>query len=418
MKKILIVDDSKTILSLLRYKFEEYNNIEVLYAENYQDASQIIQKYHEEIEVALLDVNLPDAPDGEVILLANENDIPVIVLTGTLNKKIRQTIQKKDIISYILKDKPSSIELAVQTTLMALKNSDRCVMIVDDSRTIRAMLSSILKKINLKVVEVTNGQEALDILKNNNKKISLVITDYDMPLLNGLDLTVKIRELYHKGELGIIAISAASDKDLIDDFLTFGANDFLAKPFTSSEVIARVNSNLELLCLFSQMKDVANKDFMTGAYNRRYFFDSGNSIFLKAKRKEVPLAAVMLDIDKFKNINDTYGHDVGDMAIKEIKNILDGNLRTSDLMARFGGEEFCILLEDITLEDTQKLFEKIRKKFENNTIDVDGTKITYTVSFGIGYGMLSSLEEMVKLSDDALYESKENGRNMVRVKTA
>ena len=165
------------------------------------------------------------------------------------------------------------------------------------------------------------------------------------------------------------------------------------------------------------MADVANKDFMTGAYNRRYFFESGNNIFLKAKRKKTPLAVAMIDIDKFKIINDTYGHDVGDVAIKEIKRILDDNLRVSDLMARFGGEEFCIILEDITEEDTRKLFEQIRLAFEKNEININGTIITYTVSFGIAFGILDTLDDMVKLADNALYDSKENGRNQITIKT-
>lgn len=125
----------------------------------------------------------------------------------------------------------------------------------------------------------------------------------------------------------------------------------------------------------------------------------------------------MIDIDKFKNINDTYGHDVGDEAIKEIKTILDANLRSSDLMARFGGEEFCILLEDITIENTEILFEKIRKCFEDNVISTHGIEIKYTISTGIYYGLSDSLEEMIKLSDEALYLAKESGRNRVEIKS-
>jgi diguanylate cyclase (GGDEF)-like protein len=161
---------------------------------------------------------------------------------------------------------------------------------------------------------------------------------------------------------------------------------------------------------------MANRDYLTGLYNRRYFFDSGKSIFLKAKRKKTSLAVVMIDIDKFKNINDTYGHDVGDIAIQEVGVVLNKNLRSSDLLSRFGGEEFCILLEDITVEDIENLFERVREDFENNIIDVDGIKVNYTVSFGIAYGMSDSLEDMVRLADSALYNSKEHGRNQVTIK--
>ncbi|MFT5662130.1 MAG: diguanylate cyclase (GGDEF)-like protein [Sulfurimonas sp.] len=416
MKKVLIVDDSKTILNVFKLKFSQYQDIETIYAENYIDAMKIIRRHNKEIDVALLDVSLPDAPNGEIISLATANNLPTIVLTGTLNQKIREKIQNKHIISYILKNKPSSIDLAIKAVLSTLENKNKTVLIVDDSPVSRKSLRKILEKMNLNVIETGNAYDALDILKDTKVEISIVITDYEMPQMNGLDLTIKIREMYNKDTLGILAISSLNNKNLIDDFLTFGANDFMNKDFIASEIIAKINAMLELFDLFKQIRDIANKDYMTGAYNRRYFFNSGNAIFLKAKRKKSSIAIAMLDIDKFKNINDTYGHDIGDIAIKEVKRILDATLRSSDLMARFGGEEFCILLEDISLEDTKKLFEKIKQKFEDNIINVNDTKIKYTVSFGIAYGMPNSLDDMIKLSDDALYHSKENGRNQITVK--
>ncbi len=290
-------------------------------------------------------------------------------------------------------------------------------MIVDDSKVYRSVLTNILEKIKLKVLQATNGQEALNMIEDSSNNISLVLTDFEMPLMDGLELTFKIREKYNKDQLGIIALSSADEQSVISSFLKFGANDFINKPFAENEIIVRVNSNLELLELFETISDMANKDFLTGAYNRRYFFDSGESIYSKNKRKNTPMAVAMIDIDKFKNIKDTYGHDIGDIAIQEIKKILDENLRDSDLMARFGGEEFCILLENITLQDMKILFEKIREKFEKNIIDANEVKISYTVSTGIYFGLSDSLEEMIRLSDEALYTAKENGRNRVEIKS-
>jgi diguanylate cyclase (GGDEF)-like protein len=154
---------------------------------------------------------------------------------------------------------------------------------------------------------------------------------------------------------------------------------------------------------------------MTGAFNRRYFFDSGDAIFKKALRDKKNLVVAMFDIDKFKNINDTYGHDVGDVAICEVCNILNHNLRTSDLMARFGGEEFCILLEDISLENTIHLFEKIRIAFEENIIKIDKIEIQFTVSIGICFGLNKTLENMITISDNGLYYCKNNGRNQIAI---
>ena len=155
------------------------------------------------------------------------------------------------------------------------------------------------------------------------------------------------------------------------------------------------------------------EDYMTGAYNRRYFFEVAEAIFSKAKRKNSKIAVVMIDIDDFKAINDTYGHDIGDIAIIEVKKILEKNLRRYDLFARFGGEEFCVLLDDISKEDVEKLFEKIRKEFEENEISKENITFSYTVSFGIVYGLLDSLHSMIKLADEAVYKSKEEGKNRV-----
>jgi len=121
----------------------------------------------------------------------------------------------------------------------------------------------------------------------------------------------------------------------------------------------------------------------------------------------------MFDIDKFKNINDTYGHDIGDIAIKEVAHILSSHLRESDLIARFGGEEFCVLLQDISKDDVIKLFTKIRKVFEDNIIQIDDLSISYTVSIGLCYGLEKTLEDMIKVADNGLYYCKNNGRNQI-----
>jgi len=415
MKKVLVVDDSPVALSLLKKELAKYDFIKPFFAKSYKEAMKIIRENKADFQAALLDLSLPDAPNGEIVRLANSHHIPAVILSGTSNEKLKETILKKDVVDFVLKDDPSSVEFAIKSILRTLKNYDTNILVVDDSQTYRMVIVEALKGIHLNVLEAENGEEALEIIKES-ENISLVITDYEMPILNGLQLTFKIREKYNKDQMAIIAISSMDNKNVISKFLRFGINDFIHKPFSTDEIITRINSNLELLDLFSKVKDMANKDFLTGAYNRRFFFNSGEQIFAKAKRKDKQLAVAMIDIDKFKNINDTYGHDVGDVAIKEIKNILDKKLRASDLMARFGGEEFCILLEDITLENTKLLFEKIRKAFELNTIIINKIKISYTISIGISYGLLSSLEEMIKISDEALYIAKEGGRNQVVIK--
>jgi len=414
MKKILVVDDSKTILSILKTELAKHDDIEAYFTQTYKDAMKLVREHRGEdcFHAALLDLNLPDAPNGEIVKLANSHKIPAVILSGTHDEELKQSIQERDIVDFVLKDDPDSIRFAVKAISRTLKNYDTTVLVVDDSALYRTAIINILKKLHINILEAEDGQIALDVLEEN-PQIDLVITDFEMPVLNGHQLTFKIREKFKKDQLGIIAVSSVDKQEVISSFLRFGANDFVHKPFTDNEIITRINSNLELLDLFATIKDMANKDFLTGLYNRRYFFDSGTPIFSKNKRKKQDIAVAMLDIDKFKNINDTYGHDIGDIAIKEVKSILEDNLRASDLVSRFGGEEFCILLEDISEQHTLEVFEKIRKCFEENIIKTPSVDISYTVSIGICYGIKKHLDDMIKISDEALYTAKETGRNKV-----
>ena len=410
------MDDSKTILTLLEIELNKFKDMDLYFAEDYKSAMKLIRMHQGNFHAAVLDLNLPDAPHGEIVILANQNNIPSIVLSGTIDEELKSSIMKRDIIDFILKDDPSSVKFAAGAVNRILRNYDTKVLIVDDSKTYRLTLKTSMEKIHLQILEAEDGIEALKILEKN-PDINLILTDYEMPNLNGLDLTIKVREIYKKDQIAIIAISSVNEQDTITKFLRFGANDFIHKPFSHNEIVTRVNSNLEIIDLFFQIKDMANKDFLTGMFNRRYFFDSGNALFHKNKRKKLPIAVAMIDIDNFKQINDTYGHNVGDDAIKEVSHILKANLRASDLVARFGGEEFCVVLEEIEIAHVEYVFENIRNAFEHNKIVSYGNTLSYTVSIGIYYGLLNSLDDMVKASDKALYEAKENGRNQVVLKT-
>jgi diguanylate cyclase (GGDEF)-like protein len=416
MKTILIVDDDPVIISLLEMKIiKNIKNVKILKASNYKESIKYILSKDEDIDVAIIDLYLPDVKDGAVVDFALKKDIPTFVLTSDDNQETEVRLSKKPIIEYIRKSSEKSIDYTVKSIDRILKNADTNVLIVDDSPLQLNNALTMVEKLKLNVTTAMNGQEALDIILSGEKKFSLVLTDYNMPIMDGMELTTKIREKYGKDELGIIVLSINDSPEIPTQFLKMGANDFINKPYTALEVSTRINSNLEILDLFEKTRNLANRDFLTGAFNRRYFFDSGEAIFAKAKRKNNNVTVAMFDIDKFKNINDKYGHDVGDIAIQKTTEIINSNMRSSDLMARFGGEEFCIIVEDIALEDTKILFEKIRMCFEQNTIKVMDVEFSFTISIGVCYGMKDSLEEMIKIADKELYRCKNEGRNRVSI---
>ena len=416
-RNILVVDDSRVVLSMVKKALYNCSEIEanIVTAESYEETKLLIQKT--DYQVAVLDVTLPDAQNGEVIDLLIEQNVPVIVLTGGINQASKNVILQKDIVEYITKSNPQSLNYIVTSVKRVLHNYDSYVLVVDDSKSTRNQTRKNLEKLHVNVIEASCAKEAIEILQTSKYYIPLVVTDYEMPDMNGMELTLELRQSFSKDRLAIIALSGNEDSRIATEFIRHGANDFINKSYTYEEFAVRINVNLELVDLFRQGKETASKDFLTGLYNRRFFFESGVPIIQKARRKKRTAAIAMIDIDHFKNINDTYGHDVGDIAIKEVANILHKFLRTSDLISRFGGEEFCILLEDISLVDLKEKFNQIKEAFEKNTIILKNISISYTVSIGLIYGISDTLEEMITLSDKALYEAKESGRNPVIIHT-
>ncbi|NOQ30898.1 MAG: diguanylate cyclase [Helicobacteraceae bacterium] len=414
MKKILLIDDSKTIISSLKIDIDLLiHDIEILIAYSFSEASNIIRRHKDDIFIAVVDLALPDCDDGKAVLLTLSHKIPTIVLTANDDVNLKKVLLEKEILDYIRKDSPNAGKYIANLISKIIRNSLTTALVVDDSQLFRDAFAKDLKKLHINVLEAKDGQEALDIMEDNEQNVSLILTDYNMPNVDGIELTSKLREKYDKDSLSIIALSATDDNRALSEFIKAGANDFITKPHKFEELNVRVNSNLDILDLFQKTKDLANKDFLTGSYNRRYFFEASEMIVAKNVRKDSPVAVATLDIDHFKRVNDTHGHDVGDVAIQEIAKVLDKTLRDSDLAARFGGEEYCILLEDISEDDTFALFEKIRLNFEENEIKIDELTLKYTVSLGVAYGKCNDINELIKVSDNALYEAKDNGRNRV-----
>ena len=415
MLKVLIIE--KETESKLKDELKKISNdIEIIIASTFKEGMKYILKYGSSLNLTLLNDNISDIKDSAIVDMLEVNNIKTIIICENIKELPTELVFSKEcIIDCIVKYDDKSTKNIVNSAHRILKNLDKNILVVEDSKIQLSVITKILKKMNLNTTVAHDGLEAYKIIEKNNKKFDLVLTDYYMPNMDGLELTLKIREEYDKDEVGVIILSSNNQPEIAAQFLKMGANDFINKPYNETEVMTRINSNLDLIELFTKTKDMANKDFLTGAYNRRYFFETGNLILKKAKRNNSQIALSMIDIDKFKNINDTYGHDVGDVVICEVVNVLNTHLRNSDLMARFGGEEFCIILDDISENDAMKLFDKIRVDLSNQELKIGNETLSYTVSIGVYHGDVIAIDEMIKSSDKALYYCKENGRNQVRI---
>ncbi|MFT7003784.1 MAG: diguanylate cyclase (GGDEF)-like protein [Sulfurimonas sp.] len=411
MKKILIVEDNKTLAKLLAKKISASLKYEVDIAYKLSEAKLFLKKY--KYFLTLLDINLPDAPNGEIVDYVLSKGNHAIILSANIDKEFRKKILQKNIIDYVNKGGVEDINYIIQTIQRLEKNIEHKVLVVDDSMVFRKTMKEMLENLFYKVITVAHGEEAVGML-NAHPDISLVITDYYMPVMNGLELTREIRKKYNKSQLCVIAISSNNDEDINAMFLKQGANDYITKPFSKEEFSCRINNSIEALENIQLITNHANRDFLTGLHNRRYFFKNMQEYLEDLKDGAGEFAVAMIDIDSFKKINDTYGHDIGDQIIIALSEILSTNIKYNDLVARFGGEEFCIVLKNTDMHRAHEILERMRKEVESFYFQVEGKEsIKFTVSIGATIYNNDSLDDTIAHADMMLYKAKQNGKNQV-----
>jgi len=410
--RILIVEDNKTLANLMGKKINIDLEWEVDIAYSLSEAKLFLHRY--KYFVVLSDLNLPDAPNGEIVDYLLSKDQKVIVLSGNIDNNFRKEMMKKNIIDYVKKSGANDIKYIITMLQRLAKNQEHTVLVVDDSMVIRNNLKSLLENLFFKVITVAHGEEAVMMLQTN-LNISLVITDYNMPVMDGLELTKEIRKTHDKNELSIVALSSNDDEEVVALFLKNGANDYIKKPFSKEEFYCRIDNTIEALENVRTILNSANRDFLTGIYNRRYFFNHIQEYIDMSKESFKKLYIAMLDIDHFKKINDTYGHDEGDKAIVAVADILRTNTHQEDLVARFGGEEFCVAMLAENDEMAYNICERIRQKIESfSFLTKENEEVSFTISVGLAeHGEDDDINDTINEADLRLYEAKNSGRNKV-----
>jgi diguanylate cyclase (GGDEF)-like protein len=299
------------------------------------------------------------------------------------------------------------------------------LLLVEDSQTTTVLLSKYLGHA-YRLLHAKDGVQAWELLEKN-PDIAIVITDIHMPNMSGHQLLVKIRKSdgdHHKN-LPVIVMTTAEDN--VDRNLAFlnGANDFITKPIDEMELVARLNVHYRLARTIRELEasktalaEQATTDSLTKLKNRRAFFENGTKAVALARRYVSDLSVLLLDIDHFKKINDTYGHAVGDEALMVVANILLEMSRTEDTVARIGGEEFALLLPDTNRLGTAVLAERIRSAIEREQFITGDKIVPITVSIGIatfGVDPADSIDQLLGVADNRLYLAKNAGRNRICV---
>ncbi len=407
-EKLLVIEDSAPILAILK-KVAERAGYDVDCAMSLCETENLLAQGNN-YTVASIDFNLPDATQGEAIDAVLNQQIPSIVLTGSMDEKTRNSILKRAIVDYIPKETAQAF-LYLEKLLIRLKlNKQVKVLIVDDSKTQRALVRSLLQHHNFVTLEAEDGQQALNVIEQN-PDIRLVITDHEMPVMDGIRFVAELRRKVNKDKMAVIGLSGAGKESLSARFIKNGANDFLSKPFCNEEFYCRVMQNIEHLEFVTQIQNAANTDYLTNLCNRRHFFETVPGQLKSLCKNQKHSCVAMIDIDHFKKINDTYGHDAGDLVIKNIAQCLQAEF-TDCVVSRFGGEEFCVFMPDYPLDTAKSQLENFRQTIENETVKVSEGEVEYTVSIGLT-SQDPNIDTMITCSDELLYKAKQSGRNQI-----
>lgn len=297
------------------------------------------------------------------------------------------------------------------------------VLIVDDDDLVLVRLQELVVAAGFEVRTAAGGVEALTSLEKSFTPI--VITDLNMPGMDGLDLCRRIREHAWPGYVYIVVLTArGEEKDILVGF-DAGADDYLSKRSSAAQFTARLRTAKRVLALehslqtaLEKQQQLAMTDDLTGVFNRRYFMRHVSRELKRVQRFGGELSLLLLDVDHFKQVNDSHGHDVGDTVLKGLARLMAKCLRReTDWCARLGGEEFAVVLEGTKLAGALACAEQLRQAIENTPIDTSAGPVRITVSIGISgledTGNSATVHSQLKQADTNLYASKANGRNRV-----
>ena len=293
-----------------------------------------------------------------------------------------------------------------------------CIVVADDSPTIRAVLCSGLRQAGYDVREAADGEQALERIRELRPQLALL--DIEMPGMDGREVLRRAKQDPETARIPIIFLTARVEAADVVSSLAEGAYDYLRKPVEQTELIARVHAALrtkqledELLRRNEELDRLASTDHLTGVYNRRVMGEELTRQVARAKRHGRPFAVVVLDVDHFKAVNDTHGHEAGDAVLVTLTRRVQTRLRAGDLIGRWGGEEFLVVAPEIGLDGAMTLAEDLRATVAAEPVEASGTTIDVTVSAGVATWADETEAEIVGRADTALYEAKAAGRNRV-----
>jgi two-component system, cell cycle response regulator len=298
------------------------------------------------------------------------------------------------------------------------------ILIADDDGVSRRVLEAMLRKWGHEVVALSDGQQAWQILKEPGAP-DMMILDWMMPGMDGVEICRKVRELANEIRPYIILLTARQhSKDLVKGIMA-GADDYVIKPFEAEELKVRIhagerilNLQIESLAVKEALRRQATHDSLTGLLNRQAILEMLQRELSRLGRTDTPVGVILADIDHFKCINDTYGHQAGDAVLADVASRMSGEIRPYEGLGRYGGEEFLLVLSNCDARVVQTAAERIRLAVCTHEMGIPGGTIPVTISLGAASStqlQQPTLEHLIQVADAALYRAKDAGRNCVKL---
>lgn len=297
------------------------------------------------------------------------------------------------------------------------------ILIIDDSDQVRAQIVRTLREVSLfdQYLEAGDGIDAFKTILNS--RVDLILCDLEMPRMDGFKFVAMLQTREELRDIPVIMLTGREDRDLKIKGLEQGACDYVTKPFDAGELVARVRVQLKIKALQDELrrsnellKDLSNTDPLTHLHNRRYLMEALEREFQRASRKRDGLSLVLLDIDHFKKVNDTYGHQEGDNVLVAVASLMQKMVRRYDVAARYGGEEFVVVLPETSLHPALQFAERCRVAVQDISFAGALKGLTITVSLGVASypsGKVDCVDSLFRQADEALYRAKQGGRNRV-----
>lgn len=436
---IMVVDDSSMMRTILQKELELAGFAVIAFGDGVE-ALEALRWMRQPPDLITLDIDMPRmngficceqirAWEEQQVIGRSHVQIPVLFVSSNDTFDNRSRGFHLGSLEFISKPfARGEITAAVNKVLRPQSTfSGMTALVVDDNTSLRRMVGSCLERIGLDVIEAENGRQAFELIKQNLVQTDICIVDYEMPVMRGDEFIHLARQLPEAEHLPMISLSGAGETQAVLWMFRAGASDYLVKPFIAEELLARVQVHLQLRRHMKNLEemnrnlyDKAVNDALTGLRNKRFFQEAFEELFARSLRSQNDISCLFFDLDHFKQVNDTCGHAFGDSVLSTIGQLVKKNIRIGDLAARFGGEEFVVVLPNTGLEKALKVAEKIRAVVEAHHFQDQGRQWPVTVSIGVS-SLASdqpvSASSLLQLADQALYLAKDGGRNRVESHT-